>query len=153
MHLNILRQLVGINVVVAYGGNIVKQAVPDLKPIAPAILNFLTLLGAVLSIYLLVRFGRKTILQAGTFILTCSLLFITIGFFIIDAAFMPGTVLIMIGLLVYMFTFGATLGSVIWLYIAEICEPNYTILATVVTWIFASIVIIFFPILKTYMPH
>lgn len=126
---------------------------PSLKPIAPIILNFETLLGAIFSIFLLVKLGRKTILQAGTFILTVSLIFITVGFFIIDIAYTPGTALILIGLVVYMFTFGATLGSVIWLYIAEICEPSYTIIATVITWIFAVIVIVLFPILKTQLPN
>jgi len=47
-----------------------------------------------------------------------------------------------------MFVFGATLGSTLWLYTAEICEPSYIILATAITWIFASIIIILFPILK-----
>lgn len=121
LHLNTLRQFVGINAVVAYGGSIIKQAVPSLRPIAPFILNFLTFLGAFFSIFLLVRFGRRPILQAGTFVLTVTLIFITVGFFILDSAYTAGTVLIIIGLLVYMFTFGATLGSVIWLYIAEIC--------------------------------
>ena len=98
------------------------------------------------------KLGRKTILQFGTFILTVTLLFITVGFFILDKSYTPATVLIILGLIVYMFTFGATLGSVIWLYIAEICEPSYTILATAITWIFAVIAIVFFPILKKQMP-
>ena len=126
---------------------------PSLRPIAPIILNFLTLVGAVFSIYLLAKLGRKTILQAGTFILTVTLTLITVGFFILDKAYTAATVLIIFGLVVYMFTFGATLGSVIWLYIAEICEPSYTILATAITWIFAVIVIVFFPILKSQLPN
>lgn len=92
-------------------------------------------------------------MQAGTFVLTVMLTFITVGFFILDKAYTPATVLIIVGLIVYMFTFGATLGSVIWLYIAEICEPSYTILATAITWIFAVIVIVLFPILKKQMPN
>jgi hypothetical protein len=52
-----------------------------------------------------------------------------------------------------MFTFGATLGSTIWLYTAEICEPSYIILATCITWVFASVVIVFFPILKKALPN
>lgn len=108
----------GINAVVAYGGNIIKQAAPVLRPIAPIILNFLAILGAAFSTVLLVKFGRRALLQAGTFILTITLLLITVGFFILGEAYTAGLVLIVVGLLVYMFTFGATLGSIIWLYIA-----------------------------------
>lgn len=114
----ILRQFVGINAVLAYGGSIVKKAVPDLKSIAPIVLTFLTLLGAIISIYLLAKIGRKTIIQCGTFILSVSMLLITIGFFILDSANSAGTGLILTGLFVFMFTFGATLGSTIWLYTA-----------------------------------
>lgn len=148
----ILRQFVGINAVLAYGGAILKKAVPGLKTIAPIVLTFENLLGAVLATYLLAKLGRRTILQGGTFIHTVSLLLITIGFFIIESAYNAGTALILIGLIVFMFTFGATLGSTIWPYTAEICEPSYIIIATAVTWIFASVVIVFFPILKKSLP-
>lgn len=74
----------GINAIVAYAGSIVKQAIPGLRTIAPIILMLETLLGAIFSIYLLGKFGRKVIIQWGTFILTASLLLITVGFFIID---------------------------------------------------------------------
>lgn len=149
----ILRQFVGINAVLAYGGAIVKKAIPGLRSIAPIVLTFETLLGAILATYLLAKLGRRTILQGGTFILALSTLFITIGFFIIDSAYNAGTALVLIGLIVFMFTFGATLGSTIWPYAAEICEPSYIILATAVTWVFASVVIVFFPILKNSLPN
>lgn len=149
----ILRQFVGINAVLAYGGGIVKSAIPGLRSIAPIVLTFETLLGGILATYLLAKLGRRTILQAGTFILAVSTLLITIGFFIIDNAYNVGTALILTGLLIFMFTFGATLGSTIWSYAAEICEPSYIILATAVTWTFASVVIVFFPILKNSLPN
>lgn len=142
----ILRQFVGINAVLAYGGAIVKKAIPGLRSIAPIVLTFETLLGVA-------KLGRRTILQGGTFILALSTLFITIGFFIIDSAYNAGTALVLIGLIVFMFTFGATLGSTIWPYAAEICEPSYIILATAITWVFASVVIVFFPILKNSLPN
>ena len=84
IHLMILRQFVGINAVLAYGGGIVKKAIPGLRAIAPIVLTFETLLGAILSIYLLSKLGRRTILQFGTFILAVSTLLITIGFFILE---------------------------------------------------------------------
>lgn len=142
----------GINAIVAYAGGIVKQAIPGLKAVAPIILMLETMIGAVFSIYLLQKLGRRTIIQSGTGILAGSLLLITVGFFIINQSLTAGSALIITGLLIYMFVFGATLGSTIWLYTAEICEPSYIILATVVTWIFAAIVIILFPILRNMVP-
>jgi hypothetical protein len=41
------------------------------------------MIGAILSIFLLSKIGRKTLLQIGTTGLTISLLLITIGFFIV----------------------------------------------------------------------
>lgn len=76
------------------------------------------MLGALFSIYLLTKFGRKTILQFGTFILAFSMLLITIGFFILESNDSAGKALILPGLIIFMFTFGATLGSILWQYTA-----------------------------------
>lgn len=64
-----------------------------------------------------------------------------------------GKALILPGLIIFMFTFGATLGSILWQYTAEICEPSYIIIATVFTWVGATVVIVLFPILKTSLPN
>ena len=57
-------------------------------------------------------------LQVGTVILTLSLLLITIGFFILDSAHEPGFILILIGLIVFTFTFGITYGAILWAYVS-----------------------------------
>lgn len=145
----ILRQFSGINAVVAYGGDIISQANPDLRSIVPCFLNFEVMIGAVAAIWLLHKVGKRTLLQIGTVILALSLLLITIGFFMLNALHDVAFILILLGLIVFTFTFGITYGAIIWAYVSEIVEPSYTIIATMVTWIFASIVIILFPILKT----
>ena len=80
----ILRQFSGINAVVAYGGEIIKEAAPNLRTIVPIVLNFEVALGATVAMCVLHRFGRRTLLQGGTLVLGFSLLFISVGFFILS---------------------------------------------------------------------
>jgi hypothetical protein len=47
----------------------------------------------------------------------------------------------------FMGFFGFSLGPVVWLYIPEIVQPNIVPYSTASNWIFASIVIILFPII------
>lgn len=72
------------------------------------------IIGGLLSSVLLARVGRVAILQFGTFISFISLLLVTTGFILMNPA---GYVLIMIGLFIFMFNFGYSLGPVVWLYI------------------------------------
>lgn len=82
LHLALLQQFVGINVVVAYGPPIASEAMPDLNSsIIPMIINLEQVIGALACSYLLSKLGRKDILQAGCLAGTVSLLFITAGFF------------------------------------------------------------------------
>lgn len=145
----ILRQFSGVNAVVAYGGDIISQASSGLRAIVPVFLNFEIMLGAIVAICILHRVGSKSLLQTGTTILALSLIIITIGFFILDTQHTAAFVMILLGLIVFTFFFGLTYGAIIWAYVSEIVEPSYDILATMITWIFASIVIILFPILKS----
>lgn len=73
---------------------------------------------------------------------------ITIGFFITKESPDASNALILIGLFSYMFIYGAALGSIVWLYIAEIAEPSVISVATTMTWVFAAIVMVLFPIIK-----
>jgi len=57
-------------------------------------------------------------LQAGTVVLAVSLLLITIGFFILDFVHDAAFILILIGLIVFTFTFGVTYGAIIWAYVS-----------------------------------
>jgi hypothetical protein len=109
------------------------------------------MLGALAAIYILHKFGKRTLLQGGTIILAVSLMLITIGFFMLDSLHDVAFILILLGLIIFTFTFGLTYGAIIWAYVSEIVEPSYTIFATMITWVFASIVVILFPILKTYV--
>lgn len=94
------------------------------------------------------RLGRKTILQFGTLVAVISLVMIGIGFIIQDSSNTFASVLIISGLIIFMADFGLSLGPVVWLYIPEILEPNYIAFSTLANWATASLITIFFPILK-----
>jgi hypothetical protein len=96
----------------------------------------------------LTRLGRKTILQFGTLVAVISLVMIGIGFIIQDSSNTFASVLIISGLIIFMADFGLSLGPVVWLYIPEILEPNYIAFSTLANWATASLITIFFPILK-----
>lgn len=81
----ILRQFSGVNAVVAYGGDIISKAAPNLRAIVPIFLNFEIMIGAIIAIYILHKIGKKKLLQIGTMVLGLSLMLITVGFFILDS--------------------------------------------------------------------
>ena len=110
------------------------------------------MLGAVLSIFILARIGRKTMIQFGTFSLSVALLLITVGFFIQESSPTSTNGLILAGLFSYMFIYGISIGTIVWLYLAEIAEPSIISYATLVTWCGAAIVMVLFPIIKNILP-
>ena len=91
-------------------------------------------------------------IQVGAFGLSVSLLLITIGFFIQDNSPNPSNGLILTGLFSYMFIFGASYGTILWLYVAEVAQPSIVSYATLVTWCCATIVLVVFPILANILP-
>ncbi len=59
-------------------------------------------------------------IQFGTFSLAIALLLITVGFFIQDQSPNSSNGLILAGLFSYMFIYGMSIGTIVWLYLAEI---------------------------------
>ena len=107
----------GINSVVGYGSKIVGEVIPDYKNLIPVFLNSEQVIAALVTTYLLAKFGRKTILQIGTLVAGLSLVLIAVGF--LNQSF-PDEVknsLIIIGLVIFMANFGLSLGPIVWLYI------------------------------------
>ena len=147
IHLALLQQFVGINVVVGYGTDIASQIFPSYKNLIPVFLNFEQVVTSLTSSYLLVRIGRKSILQAGTIGGVVSLLFIAFGFWFKDSSEDLANVLIMVGLILFMANFGLSLGPIVWLYIPEILEPRYIPISTLANWAAAAVNMFLYPIL------
>lgn len=141
-----MQQFSGINGVAIYGGKIASEATSgELELLMPALINLEQVLATFVTSYLLVKFGRRTILLYGALFEGIACGFVMIGFFIKDSS-SAGEPLILMGLFLFMAVFGLSLGPVVWLYIPEVVQPNIVGISTTCNWISASLVIILFPI-------
>lgn len=120
-----------------------------MKNLIPVILNLEQTLAALMTSYLLMRLGRKQILQRGTAGCVLALLAVTYGFYMFDnnRQALGGTIIVG-SLIIFMAIFGLSLGPIVWLYIPEILEPELISISTLVNWSSASVIVISFPILR-----
>lgn len=133
-----------------YGGDIASNATTgELSSLMPTIINFEQIIGGILTSFVLQKLGRKTILQVGTLLEGIGCLLVGIGFFLKNGSedSSSGQGLILVGLFLFMWIFGISLGPIVWLYIPEIVQPRIVPFSTATNWICASLVIILFPIL------
>ena len=121
----------------------------------PSIINFEQVIGTFITGFLLIKFGRKTILQFGTLAAGIGNVLVFIGFLINgqakDGESSSGQPFILLGLFLYMGVFGISLGPIVWLYIPEIVQPKIVPFSTATNWISASLVIILFPIMTEHL--
>lgn len=94
--------------------------------------------------FLLSKFGRKPILQIGVLSAIVALVLVTIGFFMDSES---GNVVVIVGLFIWMVSVGLAIFPISWLYIAEIVEPTFITVPTMINWFSAVIITILFPIL------
>lgn len=115
----------------------------------PFLINVEQFIGALAAVFLLIRLGRKTILQFGTLFDGIANILIAVGFLFLDTwnNERVGKDLILAGLFLFMPVFGMTLGPIVWLYIPEIVQPSMLPFSTAIVWVCAALVIILFPIL------
>ena len=150
VHLAVLQQMCGVNVVVLYGGGIINKAVPNVTTskwlqLVLIATQFAACLGTSL---ILKKIGRKSLLQLGTLISFVVLTIIGLAFVVMDNN-TAQQVLVIVSLYIFMISFGFTLGPVVWLYIPEIVPAIIVPYTTLSNWAGASITIILFPILGT----
>lgn len=118
IHLAILQQMSGVNVVILYGGSIINEAVQNdfISKVMQVFLNGMLIIACVGTSVVMKKLGRKTLLQIGTGISVIFLTIIGVAF----VAMKTGTVqqiLIIVSLYIFMTSFGFTLGPIVWLYI------------------------------------
>ena len=94
---------------------------------------------------LLARYGRKVMFQIGNLVVIIALLLITIGFFI-DSY--QGNIMVVIGLFIWMIAAGMFIFPISWLYIAQISQPTFIMIPTMINWLSAFILSSIFPILQ-----
>jgi len=112
-----LQQFVGISAVSTYAGEIASGNLQSFKAVLPSIVNFEQVATAIISSFLLNKYGRKLILQYGTIGAVITNCIIGFGFFISGSAPGLSVGLILFGLFFYMANFGLSLGPIVWLYI------------------------------------
>ena len=120
------------------------EVLSDLANVIPILLNLVPVLVIMLTSCLLSKVGRKTLLQIGTLIEVMSLIIVSVGYFLNSD---EGKIMIVVGLFIWMIGFGLSLGPIVWLYIAEIIQPDFIPFPTTVNWFMAALVAILFPIL------
>lgn len=151
----------GVNAIAVYGKNTLSEALGgDTVLVGISTLGlFIASVGAsILTIKLMNLKGRKFLIQLGTFVCTLCLGAVSLAFYLRDDKnyqdSKPESVVIIIGMCIFMAFFGLTLGPIVWLYIPEIVEPNIIPFSTMTNLVGASICIIVFPIIKSskYIP-
>lgn len=114
----VLFHMSGINFIATYATQLSNQiATGEFSLVLPSIINFVEAPALFVAFVLNHHFGRKSILLFGTTVAFLANLIISIGFYIFKAS-SAGTVLLYIGIFMFIINFGLTLGPVIFIYIS-----------------------------------
>lgn len=71
LHISFLRQMIGVNFLVVYAGQIMEPINATIAPFMPILINFIQLLcGFAATLYITKHFGRRTMLLFGASTLT-----------------------------------------------------------------------------------
>ena len=81
IEVSMLMQFSGIQAYAAYGVLIISGVFPDQANLIPMLINIEPIFTGMMTACLLVKFGRKTILQFGTLVTIIALLLTSIGFY------------------------------------------------------------------------
>ena len=150
--LGFIQQLSGCNAIVFYSNKILKgeNSDPDnIDPFDDKMAKIFTILIGCILIFsswlsgkFIDKFGRKSILLLGEVLCIITLLILAIfGFLDLSN---PSKYII----LVYMFSFGISLGPIVWLYLPEILPEKGVSLSVLANWVGVGIIGLFFPLVK-----
>ena len=147
--LAVFQQITGINVIINYAPEILRQTgiggdTALMQAIYVGIVNFLF---TIVAVWLVDRLGRKKLLLWGCAGLVVSLAYLTYAF----AQPLPGSIGILIALLVYIAFFAVSLSPLMFVVTAEIypsaIRGTAMALSTGISWACAFLVVQFFPIM------
>jgi len=110
--------MVGINVMMSYGGDVASKVMPSLRPVMPAILMFLYFCFSFISMIYVGRYGRKLITMVGTIGLVIALYLITAGYFLKSTNLALAQIIIIISMIFYLFAYGMTYAPVMWIWVS-----------------------------------
>lgn len=147
--LAILQQVTGINAIMYYAPEIFKEvgAGTNASFTETIIVGLVNFVFTIVSLWLIDKVGRKTLLIIGSAIMTISLAVVGFEF----QATHPNGTLILIFILLFVAAFAVSFGPIVWLVIAEIFPTTIrgraTAIASVALWIADFVVSQFFPVL------
>jgi len=149
----IFQQVTGINSIIYYAPEIFRETGLDsssslMQTIGIGVINILSTIGA---IALVDRIGRKKLLLIGTVMMGISLVAVGLCF----KYHYFDHYLVLIFMLLYVASFGCTLGAVVWVYLAEIF-PNLIrslalSIATLALWLADFAVTLTFPVMTKHL--
>lgn len=147
--LAILQQVTGINAIMYYAPEIFKRIgvgtnASLTETIIVGLVNFVF---TIVSLWLIDRVGRKTLLIIGSAIMTISLAVVGFQFNNVH----PNGAVVLVFILLFVAAFAVSFGPIVWLVIAEIFPTNIrgraTAVASVTLWLADFVVSQFFPVL------
>ena len=137
----VMQQMTGVNAIVTSAKLIVGNIAPGIASEMPLIVNAVPLITIVSSIFVLNKFGRKTITLLGN--LGLGIIDIVIGILFLFSDWNPSGIIIVVLLFIYMLLFGLSAGPIVWMYVPEIIPARVVPFATMMNWLSATLVIIF----------
>ncbi len=113
---------------------------------APLLANIVQLIATAFSVLMLAYFGRRTLMLVGNFTLAIFDLIIGALFLILYINNWTSAVYIALGfIMLFMISYGLTIGPVVWLYVPEIIPARFVPPATFMNWFGCSICVIVTP--------
>ena len=115
----------GINILNLYGIELAQEFFPSLAPSFGLLINLVKTISATLSVLILNRIGRKSLLLRGVSVIAFSLLILYCGYEFHDQNPSIFGVFIIAGFFLYIFSFALSSGPLAWIYPAEIVSPSF----------------------------
>lgn len=142
--------------IINYPGDLIEGIFPKLQRVFPIIINITGIFGALLSIYILAKFGRRPIILQGTLFIGICLVIVFFLCFTVDYQNpykAPYSIRLSIGLLfiVIRVILSSTFGPIVDLYTNQIIQSDsISALCSFCQWISMGFIAIFFPVMCGY---
>ena len=140
-----MQQMCGVGVIFTQSEFIVQVILPDLAKYIPIILVGIQTLSTLSTVFILYKFGRKSLLLIGNF--AVGIIDIGIGLLFYFKSWGPSGYFVFALLIVFNIFYGVTVGPVVRLYLPEILPAKAAPFATMLTWMGSTICILVPPII------
>lgn len=141
-----MQQLSGINMIVTEIGSIVGTYDNQMALYAPLIANIIQLIATFFAVMALAHFGRRTLILFGNLSLALIDIIVAVLFLVLAiTGWTPAVYIALVFIMIFMISYGVTIGPAVWLYVPEIIPANLVPPATFMNWFGCSICVIVTP--------